>query len=438
MILPLSFILLLQFLLSMLLFKRDILSPAVVLSAVFLAATVFLYPMKEYWNITLKPDAIIAITVGNFFFIVTSVICHILFKRNEAKKILPPILISDKFISFVIICYLCIIFIYLYFLRKFANAYGFSGNIFSMVGFSKRTADSLKTDTNTPSVVSFLYNIGINLTFFWIYIFVRNVKKIKISKRFIMLVIISFFMGFFVSGSRGHSVLLAAYALFLYIIQCRKENTYKLSSKFYLRIFLAIILVILIFQLSASVIGRDSGKFEFLEYLAIYISAPIMNFSNTLSVDKSSIELFGSETFNTLHTSLSTILGYECPETTRVFWVANGHDVGNVATMYYDFYHDFGLLGCFLLPVLIAFIMQFLYEKVKAEKEVWISFYSMTYCWLLFLLFRSFFSNSFIDKVISFSCIKQLIIWAFAVYLLKRIKIGNIRLFCTTNKRSRH
>lgn len=403
-------ILILEFLLSLIMFKNDILSPAVLLSVTFLISAFDLKLMESYWRVELVEEAILAIAFGNLAFICTSFIVHIFSrKKKEYTAEILAIHIDKKLITFIDFIYILVLGIYMILVFLAARHQGATGSIFTMVGFLSSLSEL--EGRYVPGVIMSIYNLCVNLTYLWVYIAVINYKKIKMTLSWIILLIISFFMGLLVGGSRGELVSLIVFAVVLYLLIYRKQQSRRIPLKYYLRIIIGLVIILVLFQFIATFMGRDSYRYGFIEYLSIYIGAPIMNFSNAVKESMDSSVYFGQETFHRLMNLIGPLFGIKNYKTTRLFWTANGHNVGNVATMYYDYYHDWGMAGAIIMPVIMALILQFLYEKVKKQRKNGISIFTMTYAWMFFLLLRSFFSNTFIDTVFSISFIKQLIVW---------------------------
>lgn len=415
-------VLIIEFVFSLVLFDRDVLAPAVMLSLVFLVAALDLSLMVEFWAVNLTIEAVKVITIGNAGFIITTALIHGLSKKKTViKQETDVIILDDNTILLIDIIYIITIILYLFFVVKAAMRYGAAGNILAMVGFVKSL--SANVNIGIPSILMTIYNLCINLTYIWIYIFVRNLGKVKLNFQWIILILLSLSMGILVGGSRGEFVALIISAITIYMIMYRKENTQKIPFKYYLKIGVICILILLIFQGIATIMGRDSHLYDFVEYLSIYIGAPIMNFSNAIKRGMPYSSIKGGESFHKLITFLGPILGIGEYKTSRAFWVANGHNVGNVATMYYDYYCDWGLAGAIIIPIIMAFMLQTVYEKVKRENKNGISVLVITYAWMFFLLMRSFFSNTFIDNVFSVSFLKQLVVWYVVSRYVTRIRI---------------
>ena len=80
----------------------------------------------------------------------------------------------------------------------------------------------------------------------------------------------------------------------------------------------------------------------------------------------------------------------------RIFWSSvNGKRVGNVATVFYDFYHDGGIWGVIILTAIMATISQLLYKRIKRQKYRNRMFSTIVYSYVYWLVVRSLFANSF-------------------------------------------
>lgn len=416
-------ILILEFVLTLLIFKNDILAPAVPLSASFLVAVLDLKLMETYWSVELVDEAVWAIGCGNLAFILTAFMVQLFKKKKRRNSIEIAVIHIDKnLIVFMDFLYSLVIGIYLIFVVIAARRYGATGSVFSMVGFLSRL--SVEDNNFVPSIVMSIYNLCINMTYVWVYTAVVNYRKTKLSAPWFVLLVLSFSMGLLVSGSRGELISLIVFAVVIFLLIYRRQQSRKIPLKYYWRMGIGLVGILCLFQFIATFMGRDSYRYNFMEYLSIYIGAPIMNFSNAIRYSMSKSVYFGQETFHKLIELLGPFLGIEKYESSRLFWSANGHNVGNVATMYYDYYHDWGMTGAIVLPIIMALILQPLYENVKKQRKNGICLSYMLYAWMLFLLMRSFFSNTFISVVFSASFVKQIVVWYLASRYLVRLRIN--------------
>lgn len=102
----------------------------------------------------------------------------------------------------------------------------------------------------------------------------------------------------------------------------------------------------------------------------------------------------------------------------------NGKRVGNVATVFYDFYHDGGIWGVIILTAIMATISQLLYKRIKRQKYRNRMFSTIVYSYVYWLVVRSFFANSFFDWF-TLSTIHSLLLWW--LYSIIAYKIGKNR-----------
>ena len=114
-------------------------------------------------------------------------------------------------------------------------------------------------------------------------------------------------------------------------------------------------------QLLANYADVPENLIEAMEYFSIYLGAPILNLNTSIEKGGFSHPVFLSETFHSLYKSIGKNFKIKSfiYDTDRIFLTsANGLRVGNVDTVFYDFFHDGGIVGVMVLTMIMAFIIE--------------------------------------------------------------------------------
>ncbi len=244
-------------------------------------------------------------------------------------------------------------------------------------------------------------------------------------------------LGFVING-RTLGLGYIAIACFSFFIFSKRLGD-KLFTKKRLLICLAIVaLGLASFQFLS--FGRSDG-ISFLDYIAIYLGAPIANLDSFIISGKyPTSDLFGQMTFS----SIITYIGAKCHVSDfsyvldLPFLMRGDYSMGNVYTIYYSFIKDFGLT---FVPLLIAFMAafaQFFYRLCFSTRlsDTKLILVVLLYSFVAYQLLFSFFSCKFYEEVISpglvttaiYIVIFGLIFFKFAPWLFDRIKRLFLRL----------
>jgi len=413
-----------EFLMAIFLFKADVLAPAVVFSFVFVISSLDLMLMSDYWNVTIQSVTLWIIVIGVLSFIIGSYLAkNVRFIRISVGGLSlvnyqENFRISRSFLNFMIAVYILFIGIsMLYVIRSRGVSSAITGLFSSYV-----TALGDDTELELPVFLSLPSKFLLLGGYIWGYFLVNNwIINHKLEVRYIILFVLTLVMSVS-NGKRGELVALVITLVIYILFALKKNRSKKLSKKVYFTLFLILIAVALSFQSIATMMGRDSDLFEPLEYFSIYLGAPILNLNTSILRAGFKHPIFLSETFHSLYTAIGENFGIDpfIYTTDRIFWSSpNGKRVGNVATTFYDFYHDGAFMGVIALSFIMGFIVQSLYNGLKHEKFKNGMFATMVYSYMLWMVGRSFFANSFFDWFTLSTIFTLLIWWLYTVTIPK-------------------
>lgn len=407
--------LLLEFLISLYIFKKDILSPAVAFNGIFAIAAVDLLMMEDFWNVQLHMNTFVIVATGTIIFTVTSWLVNnsrsvsIRFSNLKIRQRINYNDIPTIYLNIIIIIYVFLIVASMVYVVR---SNGLAAGLGSLLTNYTESVD-IEEGLQLPAFLSILFLLCSRAGYVWCFLFSDCLlKKRKPIVRYFILIFLSCLLGI-ATGKRGELIALIACLIVCIFVALKKYESKKMNLKVYLFIGILFIIVVLSFQTIATVMGRDSNLFNPIEYFSIYLGAPILNLDTSVSRGGFNHPTFLSETFHSLYKAIGENFNISnfIYKTDRIFWAsANGKRVGNVATVFYDFYHDGGILGVVLLTAMMAAISQSLYKKVRKQRYNNRMFTVIIYSYVYWLVVRSFFANSFFDWF-TFSTVYSLLLW---------------------------
>ena len=174
------------------------------------------------------------------------------------------------------------------------------------------------------------------------------------------------------TGARGDSIVfLIALTILGYFIVKEQHNWNSANTKYVVLGIIGAILFVFVFEWSASLVGRNMENSNLGEYISTYMGAEIANLNEFIKNRSFPIkeEIFGQQTFVTILPTLSRVFRFALPDYKLdiPFQILNGHNTGNVATMFYSWLYDFGYMGIGILTIVVSGVGEVCYKFAKAK-----------------------------------------------------------------------
>lgn len=428
-------ILFIEVIVCLMLSKGDIISPSFLFSFVFFIAAINLKANEEYWQVNIIRTTVVIVCGGVACFTLGCMITNIFFhgKRYENNIVQETekgrlININNILIDMIYIYYIIVAILMVMAVRNISLANGGSGSIFNLIGYYNKL--SKDQGYSLPLILNQFVAVCVYMGYVWAYILVNNyLCNKKINFRIVGLFILTCICSM-ITGSRGDLVALSFSVLIMYVVMVKNKNRNKIIKIPIKAIIFGLVIValfVLFFQRLGIFLGRDAYLYKSNEYLSIYIGGPLLNLNNCITRGLKEATVWGQETFIYFNHILGSVFNIESLQyrSNRVYYWANYHNTGNVCTTFYDYYFDFGIAGCMIIPFLTGIFIQKLYliAKYKVFKTSGIGVSLIIYSYLLFMTVRSFFANSLIPFLCSPQIFKILIVCMLAELMLERIKI---------------
>ena len=349
--------------------KRDILSPWFILSTMFAMCFAFVLFNIDKWDVNYNFKTLIVIITGILSWWIGSLLSKPFAKLVKNAKTEKDVSISYK-PSMVALISLCLMVIYMLLSVKLAD--GIDGSSFFRTIYENYSkGGSIGIIGNQILIISEV------LAYISVFVILKNLKQNNKVTLFIPIICYAVIMLF--STDRNTFIRFVIYCICLWIIFFREKNKKYGNSKIVFRILICVVLFSIVFFLLGKAKSYTAGYFDSISsYLGSGLYA--LNF---YVKDFSGEELTnGSATFRTL-ASVLTKIGFDievAPQFGKfINYVSNTGEVlsTNVYTAFQRYINDFGLMGCFIIPLCIGFFYEVFYENVKRKKGIWCVYYAM-------------------------------------------------------------
>lgn len=408
--------------------EKNVASPDFIFVAVFLVASINLLTNINRYEVIISFETVIIITAGSLFFILgtivtkkvkinTNVRFNLKGKYFTAEEITVPS-------SVLILISLLNLFTTFYVAKQVVSLtrqFGFIGPALSAIGryrelgliYGARMQLGLIPTILTALSEANGYVFGCILANYLSNGTTHNKHNIILQS----ICFVTAFISTFSQGSRG-GIYMILTSMFIFLLNRHSMGTlnFKLSSIFKALLIVAILL--LAFQYSALLFNK-SWDVSFYEYLSVYLGDPIINLNSYVHEKIGRAPLWGYFSFNPIYANLSGKLGIDLPSfSLGGYRYLNGHNLGNVYTIFAYIIADFGYIGSLLYLFIIAMIAQ-IFNNSLAGKENEVRVSKIIYGYMLTSITFSFFSNK-VGENFSFY---HIYVWIFEYLFIKLFTI---------------
>lgn len=402
--------------------EKSLVSPAVLFSGGFTIASIIALFNEKTWNLHLESRTYFVIVLGVVEFTFVSYFINLLFRALNNKQIHSFKKIPDyveKRFKFVLLIQIVTIFIAIFTLRRFTGI----SDLMSAINYINYVQNGfIQGQINLPKYFNFLLLFNNSVGFMAGYPFLED---IIISKKFNYILFFNVVLGLatpLLTGARGDSVVFLISLVILGYLISREYYKFNFrNTKYVILGFLGIILFIFIFHWSAALVGRNMEGSNLWDYISTYCGAEIANLNEFIKSRTFPIKgmVFGQQTFVSILPTLSRVFRFSLPQYKLdiPFQILNGHNTGNVATIFYSWLYDFGYLGVGILTLIMGIISELCYNF--ARKINGFSVIKLVYSYVGSLVALSFFSNRFFENL-NVNFIYMIIFWVLLKFIMFR------------------
>lgn len=379
------------------LFKKDLLSPNIVLNSTLLVVIIVNILNIENWRINFSVNTFIIIIFSQLFFFVGSILSYVIRIPTKKKEKIYEI----KFRQILIVTIILIILnLYVFFKIYFALDR-------DLTNFLERTRYLMLHSyiESLGRMVGQIFIITKMTVYISTYIFIDNIKK---KRYYLLLPLIPFIMSLILNSGRTMLMYYFIYIITLYYILVKQKKSIK--NKKIINLGIKFLVIFFIFFLIYGKLGKRIGAEKIFYTLSIYIGSSLNAFN--LYLERPIYSNNFGETTLYLFYNIVDKLGFETPS---LYIPALGIEYGGFKTNIYTaikrYYQDYRVLGVYIISVLLGAIYQYLYRIAKFRKGFITIFFASIY----FVIFEFWIEERFFTSIISTSTIYNL----FWLYVLK-------------------
>lgn len=377
---------------SLKIFKQDILSPSFISAIAFAFSFICAIVGMFSWNYVrnLEITTILIFILGIFFFFYGEYLCRKIFFKNHkeistkelnSKKKYNLVKISRPILILMLIFAIITTSLLISEIIRVCREYGFQSSSFKDILAYYRTKSSLfSSDAYTSTIkVNFIVKqmqkvcnvINITLAVYSVnkLFNIKSIKKINIVNFLLILITIIICLLQTVLFNGGRSIMfhfivgyIGIFMFYYFIIYKRKFNRKILYSSIIL-----LVSIVGIYYLMLPLLGR-STKHDFIKYSTFSFGTPISSLNLYIQQDDSHSKKIGEETFTGVYYTLNKIgvIEYTEPQTHEWYSYAPGGTLSsNTFTSLRSYYKDFGLCGVIILQFIFGFLITLFYLKMK-------------------------------------------------------------------------
>lgn len=427
--------------------KKEYLHPSNIFYFVFIVVQFFNILVQEYYGIVFNDSMVfILLSSMGIFTIITAIANTILISKNKIEFNNKKIIHFNQWTSYLIIGIqlFTILYFYRFLSNLFVAGHGYQGNLPELINnydqilkFNSKLAAEL--NIYPGKIYYYLKSFTEAIGYIALYLGIREYLLTKQINKLNLFMVVNFIVFVLMQGSRSPLFKLITAGIMMWYFLYLRINKKIISVKFIIRIINVLILVIPVSILFLYLSGRmgDDSQIDWIQYLFIYIGAPLLNLNNFLETNGMMLPIsshFGEQTFYGLYVIIARILGNTNLNMEYIIgadswqYTNTGIDTGNVLTTFYPFVYDFGIIGSLPIIILIASYYIFTHRKLlNNNNNNLIDFSLFMYAYLINDLIMLIFSNRFFETILSIEYIRFFLFsWLLIKYINKQsIKIDN-------------
>lgn len=371
--------------------QRDILSPSVVMVAMFIVSTLFALINAKNWNIDYEPLSTFYILSGIIVFSIPVTIASNKVGATPEIVSYRKLSISTWKIIFAILVDIVIIYLYRKEMYQLAAQAGYNGQ---SIQWFIRNSTSYEGSIEFSAKMRLLVRFVDITAYIFIFTFINNfIYDIRRKSNLLLLVPVFLFIykTSLTGGRQDILKLLVAAIVQTYILQKAKVGWRKVISGRYMMIGLTGLLFgIPSFYYGLFLVGRTTTR-SMMESVSTYIGGPIQHFNQFVQNPTSPSRYIRSESLTPILNILGDLGLIDYNETIHLEFRQLGVTIGNVYTFFRRPLHDFGPVGMYLFVFLVGVLFAYLYYVVirsKRRSDLW-DMNVMVYSYLFYWIFLS-------------------------------------------------
>ena len=382
--------------LSLILTKKDYLSPTFLLASAFSVCNVFAILGNQSWMVDI-PATIITLFICIFFFILMGELSVFRFNYSSQKILIlnPHSLAGNNSIFFVFVFVVIqIIILYLYYSRLIAMAtvVGFSGEDLPM--YVRVATINYGLHVGVGYAISVPALSAGSLIYFFLFAKKVILEENKSIKNFVFLVPLLVSCGAStLAGARSGFIENAFVAFFMVVYFFKMKDNKNKATKILLVSLITFVVLMAIFLLLGTLTKKVNEE-NYLRTLYVYGGSSIVAFGSWLDkFDFFNISFFngvlGAESFSGIRNTLNRFFPFvESSNPFLEFISFDGGSSTNIYTGFRAYIADFGLYGlpliCFAFGLSFSFFYEFLKKNTTPLNLIVYAYFLKTFVYLVF------------------------------------------------------
>lgn len=407
---------------TLVIFKKDLISPSFISCATFSFCSIILMLYQNEWGVSMNPITVIVIFLGLVSFTTGELLIRlstkIQIKDNKSKLVIP-------YKRVVFFCVISIVSLVIY----TQECYKLVGVNFSIDNFSYMLVRlrylTVHTEASLGFIANILYYFCLAESYVVSYLLIYDIflKKFSIKKDilYIVIIICSLIIQFF-STSRYTFFQFFSYIFVVFIFF---NSNYYTVSKAFVKGLKNLFLTIMVCLLSFVFLGQFTNKSDmnmFFDSIAGYAASPVMAMDVKINQYGLGIqaEYFGETTLVGTFSTVNHILGTEIPSSRLLEFVYynSSYDETNVYTSLYRYIHDYGFLGMLICQFLFGIIISIAYVKTKINNTPTAI---ILYSYYIYIVFLQCFDEEFLTTLFAPHTIMMFtFLWVISKHLIKK------------------
>lgn len=409
MIFILDIILIINILIAYKAFKNYIAPPVLLGSGMLIASLVATCYYSEWKMYQMLPDSVLAIGLGTLLYTITAIFCN---KKQIIKITAIPQLnvrrINLTLTFIVLFTFVNCLLKYKYYKQTFGFSLSFSELLFA-ARIDSWSGENLLVFPKYVYWLSYISEFSLYISS-WILAFILIYSKQKYKKTQFLVVLHLLLVSFegILSGAKGAIISpFFRFALIYFLMYISCHNMKRLSNRTLFKMLCVLVVFIMSFKSLSTFIGRQTDDTNNTSMLAEYCGAEIKNFDIYMHGKDGNKpgKYFGEYTFANYYRETKA----NFQKDNGAFQKVGNFELGNVYTQYFQFHIDFGMIGVFVMSILLSLISMFIYNKGKSKSNK-INCFMLIYSSIAFPILMGFFSSQFTELVFTPYFVKFVII----------------------------
>lgn len=433
--------------------KGDLFHPSCVICASFAISIFCCIYNVTYWDVDLSWSTYGYIIGGTLIYVLTSFLIE---QLSLAKSVKSRIFTykPSRMNSYVIKSYpdiqepiiwimiAVVIFVGCFYLAQVFSVAGQLGSSLSdwnhvMATFRRNSIFGV--DINRVSLnrwISWIHDYAVLLAYPASFCLARDLlEKKSVRSSMLILVLSCGFVSMFEASRITALVGIPLATAIYYVILWHRKNGWhrNISPRILARFLVVFIIVLFIFFLTGSFVGRNMEGWGGIYYITYYLGGNIIAMDLYLKNPIPPIGFWGAETFYGFYTSIGkafNISELKFYNISEFRYSDSGKLIGNLYPIYRRFLADFGMTGFVIGTILLSVLLTKLYiaiRKKKADDSMEMDLLTLWYgqCFLSIAMVTMV--PSITARFTTFGALKDLLFFIVAIFVFNRLRFTAIR-----------